>query len=192
MKKFKVFLFLLCASISFAQSKHEKETRISSSEFPEVSHRYFNGIANQVNYLKYFREEKGDRVSFEAKFKLNKLHFSVAFNSEGILEDIEIYIKKKHIPENVLSNINDYLDKNYDKTRHIEIQKKYINNTSKNDKQFIDHILENSEGNNTHYKIITETKTDGQHELREITFSSKGVFEKSRIVTSSSYEHALY
>jgi hypothetical protein len=192
MTKFNTLIILLFSFLSFSQNKNEKEERIPGYEFPEVSHKYFNGISDKVNYLKFYRETDREKYSFEAKFKLNKLYYSVEFNTKGILEDIEIVIKKKHIPKDVLSNINDYLDKYFDKTRFIKIQKKYINNTLKNDKEFIDHIIENPEGNNTHYEIIAETKTKGNRTLKELTFTSLGEFERSRKVSSSSYEHALY
>lgn len=95
MKRFSTYLVLLFCIYGFSQSKNEKEERIPASEFPEVSHKYFNGITDKVNYLKFYRETDGNKQSFEAKFKLNKLYYSVEFNTDGVLEDIEIVIKKK-------------------------------------------------------------------------------------------------
>ncbi|WP_136480402.1 hypothetical protein [Cognatitamlana onchidii] len=192
MNKFSLIFLLCCFSLSFSQSKNEREERIPSSEFPEEAHRYFNGITDKVNYLKFYRETDGDKKSYEAKFKLNKLYYSVEFSTEGVLEDIEIIIKKKHIPKPVLEQIEHYLDTNFERSRFIKIQKKYVNNTSKNDKQFIDYIIENPESINTHYEIIAETKSRNDHQLRELTFTNLGEFKKSRKVSSSSYEHALY
>jgi hypothetical protein len=45
--------------------------------------------------VKFYKESDGDKISFEAKFKYKKQHFSVEFFASGVLEDIEILINKK-------------------------------------------------------------------------------------------------
>lgn len=192
MNKFNIVFFFFCFSLSFSQSKNEKEERISSSEFPKIAYTYFNDISKKANYLKLYRETDGNSLSYEVKFKLNKRHYSIEFNPEGVLEDIEIIIKKKHIPKSALNKITSYLNNNFDRTRFLKIQEKYINNTSKSDKQFIDDVIKNSNIKNTHYEIIAETKLNGEHDLKEFTFTRYGIFKNSRKVLSSSYEHTLY
>lgn len=189
MKYSLIFLFV---SLSFSQSKNEKEERISASEFPEIAKSYFNIISQDVNYLKYYKETDGDKKSFEVKFKYKKEHYSVEFDTLGQLEDIEIVIKKKHIPKKIYNTISDYLNSNYKRFTMVKVQKQYINTSNKTDKQFIQHILEKPYNKHTHFEIIADVKTKDQHELLELTFDRYGVFEKSRKVTSSSYEHALY
>lgn len=187
------FLFcLLCYTLCFSQTKNEKEVRIKSDAFPELAQSYFNISAFNAKQLRFYKETDNEKQSFEAKFKINKLHYSVEFDSLGGLEDIEILIKKKHIPEAVFDTITSYFNSNFDKTKIIKIQKQYINNTEKSDKNFIKHIIENPNNTNTHFEIIAEIKTKNKHELREFTFNSHGTFQKFRLVTSSSYEHALY
>ena len=186
-----LFLFLFPA-IYFSQSKNEKEERIEQSEFPEVAQTYFNSISHGVNYLKFYRETDGNRKSFEAKFKINKLYYSVEFDTLGKLEDIEIVIKEKYIPHNALTSIMSYFDTNFKKARLIKIQKQYVNYTDKPDKEFIQHIVDNPNDKHTHFEIIAEIKTKEDHELREFTFNRNGTFEKYRKVTSASYDHALY
>lgn len=190
--KYSIIYFIFCFSICFSQTKNEKEERIKQSEFPIVAQTYFNTISHDAKYLKFFKETDGSRKSFEVKFKINKLYYSVEFDTLGILEDIEIVIKQKHIPKSTLSNIMSYFDSNYKKTRLIKIQKQYVKYTNKSDKQFIQHIVDNPDDKHTHFEIIAEIKTKSLHELREFTFNRNGKFQRSRKVTSSSYEHALY
>lgn len=192
MKKFSLFCFIFYWSFSFSQSKNEKEERIDASEFPQVAVHYFNGISGKVNYLKFYKETDGDKHSFEAKFKLNNLHYSAEFDTLGKLEDIEIVIKEKHIPKPILKTILNYFETNFQKEKFIKIQKKYVNNTKKTDQQFINYVLDSPVGKNTHFEIIAEIKTNGDRYLKEFTFKNTGEFEKSRPVSSSSYEHALY
>ncbi|TXE09599.1 hypothetical protein FUA26_08910 [Seonamhaeicola algicola] len=192
--KFKnyIFLLLFCNALCFSQVKNEKEERIKQAHFPELASSYFSFIANNASYLKFYKETDGEKVSFEAKFKLNKLHYSVEFDSIGTLEDIEILIKQKHIPKASLQKIKRHFSDKFEKIRFIKIQKQFINNSSKTDKQFIEHIVNNPNQKPTHFEIIAEIKTKERHELRELTFNENGTFKKSRKVTSASYEHALY
>ncbi|SEP93220.1 hypothetical protein SAMN05421824_0729 [Hyunsoonleella jejuensis] len=192
MMKYSLLFFVLWFSFSFSQSKNEKEERIPASEFPANAKSYFNTISQDVNYLKYYRESDGEKKSFEVKFKYKKEHYSVEFDTLGQLEDIEIVIKKRHIPKKTYHNISDYFNANYKKFTIVKVQKQYVNTTNKTDRQFIQHVIEKPFNEHTHFEIIAEVKTEDEHELRELTFDKNGVFEKSRKVTSSSYEHALY
>ncbi|TWO31372.1 hypothetical protein E1J38_013965 [Seonamhaeicola sediminis] len=190
--KYSIIFFLVFVSFSFSQTKNEKEERIKAYEFPEIPLDYFNTISSNVKYLKFYRETDGTKKSFEAKFKYNKQHYSVEFDTIGNLEDIEIVIRKKDIPKTVLMNISKHFDDKFEKARFIKIQKQFINTTPKTDKQFLDYILKKPNNKHTHFEIIAEIKTKEHHQLRELTFDKDGTFEKSRIVTSASYEHALY
>jgi hypothetical protein len=192
MKKFSLICLFFFCTLSFSQSKNEKEERIDASEFPKIALSYFNEISSKVKYLKYYKETDGNKKSFEAKFKLNKLHFSVEFDTLGKLEDIEIVIKQKHIPKPVFKTIMEYFNTNFDKVRFIKIQKQYVNNSKKNDQYFINYVLDSPIGKNTHFEIIAEVKIKRERFLKEFTFKNTGEFEKSRPVSSSSYEHALY
>lgn len=185
-------MLLMSFCVSFPQSKNEKEERIPASEFPEIAQGYFNIISHEVKYLKYYKETDGDKKSFEVKFKYKKEHYSAEFDTLGKLEDIEIVIKKRHIPKQIFNTISDYFNANYKRFTIVKVQKQYVNTTNKTDRQFIRHVLENPYNKHTHFEIIAEVKTPRKHELRELTFDRHGVFEKSRKVTSSSYEHALY
>lgn len=183
---------ILWCSFGFSQVKNEKEERITPHEFPGLPLKYFNTIAEKVNYLKFYRETDGSKTSYEAKFKYNKQHYSIEFDSIGKLEDIEIVIKEKDIPKSTLEKISGHYEKHFKKVRFIKIQKQFVNTTKRTDKQFIDFVLRKPNNKHNHFEIIAEIKTKKRHELRELTFDKNGVFEKSRIVTSSSYEHALY
>ncbi len=190
--RFSVVIFLLSCSFSFSQAKNEREERIPASEFPSEAKNHFNIISDDVKYLKYYKETDGDKQSFEVKFKYKKEHYSVEFDTLGKLEDIEIVIKKKHLPNTIKASIFKYFADSFSKVSIVKVQKQYVNTTTKSDKQFIRNILEQPYNKHTHFEIIAEIKTSKKRELREFTFNRNGVFEKSRKVTSSSYEHALY
>ncbi|WP_052647411.1 hypothetical protein [Siansivirga zeaxanthinifaciens] len=180
--------------MSFSQVKNEKEERIEASEFPENAIVYFNTIENKVKYLKFYKETDGSKSSYEAKFKLNKLIYSIEFDSLGKLEDIEIVINIKQIPETVLKNIMAYFNTEYKKIKFIKIQKQYINTIEKSDPEFINYVINSPNAINTHFEIIAEieTKEERTRVQKEFTFKNTGTFEKSRPVSSSSYDYVLY
>ena len=192
MKKFSIIVLIFYSISCFSQVKNEKEERISPSEFPSNAKSYFSSISQDVKYLKYYHETDGDKKSFEVKFKYKKEHYSVEFDTLGQLEDIEIVIKKKHIPKKAYRVISEYFNTHYKKFTLVKIQKQFINSTKRTDKQFIQYVLDKPFNKHTHFEIIADVKTNDGHELKELTFNRHGVFEKSRKVSSSSYEHALY
>lgn len=192
MMKFSFFACLFLSLLSYSQTKNEQEKRINQSEFPKIAQNYFNFIAHKTKYLKFYKETDAKKQSFEAKFKINKLHYSIEFDTLGKLEDIEVLVKKRDISKKALKQIDAYFSSNFKKCRIIKIQKQYINHSTKNDQYYIAYIIENPNNKHTHFEIIAEIKTKQKHELREFTFNRDGKFEKSRLITSSSYEHALY
>lgn len=193
MMRYSVVLLFLCYGMcSFSQSKSEREERISAEDFPEIALSYFNIISQDVNYLKFYKETDGNKKSFEVKFKFKRAHYSVEFDTLGHLEDIEVVIKKRHIPEEIKKVIWKYFKNNFKKSTLVKVQKQYVNTTKKGDKQFIQHILQRPYNKHTHFEIIAEIKNRETHELREFTFDRYGKYQKSRKVTTSSYEHALY
>jgi hypothetical protein len=178
--------------MSFSQSKNEKEERVSVSEFPEVAHSYFNGISNQVKHIKFYKETDSVKYSFEAKFKLNKLYYSIEFDTIGNLEDIEIIIKEKRIPKLVFKNMMSFFNSNFDKVHIIKIQAQYTNNSEKSDQQFINETLNNTTKKNDYFEIIAEVKQYRNRKLKEFTFKNNGEFVKSRFVKSEDYQYVLY
>ncbi|WP_052823464.1 hypothetical protein [Neotamlana sedimentorum] len=190
--KFNIIILLFWSCILSAQSKNEKEERITLSQFPNLAHQSLLSTEKPLKKLKFFKEIDGSRKSYEAKFKYNKLQYSVEFDTLGKLEDIEIIIKQKHIPEGALQQITTYFKTNFDKYSFIKIQEQYINKKDKTDTDFINYILENPIGKHTHFEIIAEIKSKKDRLFKEFTFKFTGEFEKSRPISSSSYEHALF
>ncbi len=192
MKKSSLLILLFSCTLCLSQVKNEKEERISITEFPEKARTYFNTISNDVRYMKYFKETDGSKKSFEIKFKYKKAHYSVEFDTLGNLEDLEIIIKKKHIPKKICASIFQYFESNFIKATLVKVQKQYINTSQHSDQQFILHILNQTNTIPPNFEIIAEIKTEDARELREFTFDHLGKFITSRKVTTSSYEHALY
>lgn len=192
MKKFSLIFYILTINFCFSQVKNEREERIERSNFPKIAQHYFDKFIGESKYLKFYKETDGKKISYEAKLKINGRHYSVEFDTEGKLEDVEIIIKERHIAKEARQKINYYLSKQYKKSRLLKIQKQYINDCKLTDKAFIAQIIENPGPNYIHYEIIAEVITKDERLLKELTFTDKGRFIGERVVTFSSYDHALY
>lgn len=194
MKFESTLLIIALFSFSFltAQTKNEKESRISLNEFPENAQTLIYTIKSNVKRIRYYKETDGDKQSFETKFKYKKHWYSIEFDSSGILEDIEITINKKVLKSVTKDNIYYYLEANSDKFDIIKIQEQYLYKNNTSEAEFINSILKNRDNISSNYEIIVALKTSKFWELKEITFSATGEFLSIRTLQQDSYEYILY
>lgn len=188
---FCLFFSVMCNSQS--QYKYEKESRISEEAFPKEALRFLKEVLpSNLSKIKYYSEQDSLKQSFEAKFKLNKKRFSVEFDTQGILEDIEITIKKKELPKATLDSMQSYFETNFDKVRYKKIQIQFRNTSASNDPYSFKKVFFAETNQRHYYEIIAEVKKDSKRDFIEITFDAVGKFINYRTVKSSSYEHILY
>ncbi len=128
MRKYKVIPVLFCAfcmSAVLAQNKYEREHRIKKSQFPEVALQFISEKLEGARRIRFYRELDSTKVSYEAKFKKDRLHYSVEFDKEGTLEDIEIEIRELDIPNEALARIKEDLGNRFRTHRIRKIQQQY-------------------------------------------------------------------
>lgn len=178
-------------STGFAQTKQEWEFRIDKDEFPSQSIDVIASYLQNVKRLRFYKEIDGAKTSYELKFKKDKLFYSVEFDTNGKLEDIEFIIKKADIPLSSLENIQDYLSANHQKAKIKKIQQQYLfdeNITKQQLKSAFQNLLLPS----IRYEIVISTKEESGYHYYEITFSSDGEKLDSRKFLDSNYDHVLY
>ena len=160
MIRFKLVLvgvLFCCLSVS-TQTKNEKEFRISLSEFPEASQNVIGSISEEVKRMRYYKEIDGDRESYESKFKYDKRWFSVEFNKNGIIEDIEVTIREKQIENAVRTEIESYLNSQFSKHDFIKLQEQYIPDQNISSEQFLKQVLTSRESMASNYEIVVAVK----------------------------------
>ena len=119
-----IVLGLFCMN-SYGQYKYEREHRIKKNQFPAAAHELIEEQLANARKIRYYRETDSTKISYEAKFKVDRLHYSVEFDQEGILEDVEILIKKVDIPNESYANMTAFLEENFNKYRIRRIQQQY-------------------------------------------------------------------
>ena len=99
--KFRLTLFLMfgIAQITFGQNKYERESRIDKSDFPKSAYLLIEDYLKDAKRVRFYQETDSTKKSFEAKFKKGRLHYSVEFDAQGTLEDVEFKIKDNQFPD---------------------------------------------------------------------------------------------
>lgn len=190
--KFKIFIICFCCTVwSFSQKKKEVEQRVDKEDFPEQAISTLEMVPETPKRFRYFKETDGDKISYEAKFKLNKHYYSVEFSEQGKLEDIEVLLREREIEDHTLNTIKEYLESNYKSTRLLKIQRQYLN-IGNDISQLFNSAFNNVINNSIQYELIIETKKGKLRELAEFTFTQSGAFISKRVVKPSSYDYVLY
>ena len=187
MRQLLALLFLLPALTIGQAKKIEKEEDIARKKMPEVAKSYLS----QNMPKKYYYETDGDKESFEAKFKHKGSRYSVEFNKQGKLQDIEVKVQKKQMKNNSLEKIKSYLKSNHERFKIEKIQAQFITDKRSPDESMVkSRDVQNSIPDN--YELIVATKNDGKLKKYEYLFDSDGNFKKEREIIRNSYDYLIF
>ncbi|MBT8283510.1 MAG: hypothetical protein KJO86_07220 [Muriicola sp.] len=175
-----------------AQAKYEREFRIKKSEFPQKALELVNHKIEDARKIRYYKEIDSATITFETKFKKDKLHYSVEFNSEGQLEDIEIQISKVDIPSEVWSSITEHLAGYCKKFKIRRLQQQYPIKNGLPTEQLIKDAFQNLILPYINYELIVVCKRDSGREEFEYLFNAEGTFVSKRKSLPANYDHILY
>ncbi|MEM7186524.1 MAG: hypothetical protein AAF466_07680 [Bacteroidota bacterium] len=170
------FLLLIVVSPVFAQTKYEKEVRIQEADVPAVALDYVNAFAFSKK-IKWFKEYGLESTSIEAKTRSDGKRFSIEFNDNGKLEDVEIDLRWKQLPEEVRSTIDRYLNEIYGKYRLDKAQIQYSGDP--------DHILrflrkkEEHQNITIRYELVIHARVRKQYRQFEYLFDDAGSYIRS-------------
>lgn len=188
------FLVILCLwagnSVS-AQKKYEREYRIKKSQFPQNALSYINENIVDARRVRFYKETDSTKVSFEVKFKKDRLKYSVEFDEKGILEDVEIEIEPIDIPDETFAKINEHLENKFLKYRIRKLQQQYPledNDTETTLKNAFQNLMLPT----IKYELIVAGKIDKTYGQYELLFNAKGMFETMRKSLPPNYDHVLY
>lgn len=122
---FGLYVFLgVCSSSVSAQEKFEKESRIKKKDIPERAKHFIDSLQLQVK-VKWYKEETLNQESIEAKYKLQDTHYSIEFNKEGLVEDVEKEIVFEQLVATQKKSITNSIEKECSKYVVKEVQRQY-------------------------------------------------------------------
>lgn len=180
MNKLKSFvLFFVIFSFPLfvlGQTKFEKEHRIKPEEVPSKALQFLH--SSNTNFSeKWYYEKNLVGNSVEAKFKYNKAHYSVEFDTLGNIQDIEVETEFHELPEKLQSEITASLQNSYSKFKITRLQIQYSRPI-----ESFQYFLDNKDLLNkfpVNYELIVKGKSNNQLELYEITFNPNGEMVKT-------------
>lgn len=191
-KLYSLLFVILWSFSSIAQYKYEREYRIRKDQFPTTATALLDKNVIGIKRLKFYKETDSTKSSFEAKFKKDRLWYSVEFDDNGILEDIEITIAPLDIPSDVLANITKYFNTSFSKHRIKKIQKQYV----ATDEETLQTTLRNAFQNlllpSINYEIVVSGKENKSYLEYEVLFDAEGAFINKRKRLPPNYDHVLY
>lgn len=187
-----IFIGCLCFfQIAIAQNKYEQESRIKKESFPENAFALIEDYLENATRIRFYQETDSLKKSFEAKFKKGRLHYSVEFNADGELEDVEFTINENDIPEDTWHTIKNYLDLKYPKLRVKKIQQQHplVDN---NPEKTVHKAFQNLILPHINYEIIFSSKQEQKFQSFEALFDAEGNLVNIRKSFPPSYDHVLY
>lgn len=171
-----------CGQVLTAQYKYEKEERIAEDEVPELALDFVKEI-QPTRKDKWYREQNLDGEAIEVKLKRNGERYSIKFDTEGELIDVEKLIKWRDIPEETREEIDEEWEEFFERRRIEKIQIHY-----KDEAENLIRFIQSPEGapleSPIYYEIVVKGKTEGPYQLYEFLFDEEGEkVEMSRILT---------
>ena len=185
--KFIVILITLFMSLPIlGQDKNEREERVKEEDFPAKAVQALKDAMQEDVSIRYYKEYDGEAESYEAKFKWRKRNFSIEFDTTGVVQDVEIRISRKDVPNPTVTKIKQYLDENFDDWRMEKAQVHF--SKKRNGKDLIKKSLHEPTTLIPDYELIIATKIDGKITNYEMLFSKSGDLILKRIVVNRSHD----
>ena len=185
-------LSLLFSCTMGAQAKQERQFRILKCQFPENALQYIEKTLKDERPIRFYKEIDSALSNFEAKFKKDRLHYSVAFSEQGVLEAVEINIKRVDIPEDSFVTIENYLRSKFVKHRILRMQQHYPVGQQGAEKTIQD-AFQNLMLPTIKYELIVGGKKEQDaYKKYDIVFDADGQFESIRESLPPNYDHVLY
>lgn len=171
-----LFLLFFLGQGAYAQTKYEKEIRIPTDSVPAVALQFVNNAPFDKK-IKWYKEFGLNSTSFEAKTKYHGRRYSIEFNNDGILEDIEVQTKWKELPEYERSKMEDYLGERFGNYSINKLQYQFSGQTEVMSQFLID--LEYTEQITQRYEVVIHTKINGKFKRFELLFDWAGGYLSS-------------
>lgn len=189
MNKYIFCLVLITCQLGFAQIKLEKEERIKEVDVPLKAVQFMDSFCQDCN-VKWYKEYGLNSISFEAKFKRNKIKYSIEFAANGTLEDVETEISFDAIEsvsqKAIISAINQEC-----RTFIIEKVQHQITGDENIIANHFKGLVVNSELTEK-YELVVRCKYKSDVSLIELLFNQRGVLESKSIIVNKNSSHLEY
>lgn len=164
-------LFILVSPLLSAQVKVEREYRIHWREVPADSRDWMRDAFEGIKKIRWYRDEQEDAFSYEAKLKWKGREYSVEFDADGRILDIEYKIDFEDIPVSARRNLEEYFNNEFRNFRLMKVQKQLTG-----DPDVLEDFMDEDEkdGITGRFEIEFYGERDDEKDLWEGLFDEKG------------------
>ena len=161
--------------VLFAQKKYEKESDLSLKDVPAKAILFFD-TAPISGEIDWYYEENLLGNSIEAKFYHREQKYSIEFDVNGELQDIEVECGLGDVDIILLTNMTESLSKEFMKSNIIRVQQQYRGTIL----SFLDFLNEPDKSHVYQLKYETEVKAKKKKrsKLYEVLFGQEGKIER--------------
>lgn len=173
---YKLICFFFIGNMVVGQTKFEKESRLNIQDIPSQAKAFVFELTPSKK-VKWYKEESIEGQSIEAKTCYQNKKYSIEFNMDGTLQDVEMETEIKNINTTTRTRLTTHLEVTFKKYKIKKIQIQYTA-TAQN---LLDYFKTgSSKGVTIKYEIVLKGKTDLDKQLYEFTFLQDGTFENSK------------
>ena len=192
MRKGKFLLLLLVlffANGLMAQDKWEKESRIKPEEVPSLAFAFIDSL--QLNTkVKWYREEGLEKSTIEAKYKANKVRYSIEFELAGAVEDVEMELSWEELSPAVQKAISSQLQQDCSKHSIVKVQEQFTG--SRKDLFSLLKTGSQAEELQIKFELIVKCKQEKEVNLFEYLFDDKGQQLAKSVIVFKNSSHLEY
>lgn len=174
-------------------AKKEREKSITADKFPPQSLSMIESLLEQSKRMHYYLETDGESVSYEVKLKYKKQKYSIEFDADGQLLDIEKLIEWDDLDETVQSNMNMALDEKWERSKVMRLQRQFRYREG-SVRQLTE--LPPSDANNWEvlYELEVEVQKAAKEQLTafELLFDSRGALISFRPIEKVAIDNLIY
>lgn len=184
-----LFLFVMAPFPSFAQVKVEQESRLQEEEVPDKALTAVRSLPYDGK-VKWYREQGLDRTSVEAKFRMHDRRYSLEFDEDGNLEDIEIEVIWKELAKAARDTMNVQFRQDCGKLAIKKVQVQYTGEPSVllSDPELGDRVA----GRTTRYEVVVRCRKEDGPGLYEYLFSDGGGLLSIARIADGNSSHLEY
>lgn len=182
---FPLFALVLAEPLVAQNTKQEVEKSISRDEMPVNALTLINQFWNEQKKVDFYREFDGEKISYEAKLKWEGYQYSIEFDEQGLLEDVEQLIEFDQLPDALQNTITVKLEQQYSKFRINHVQRQFL--PEGDDVKFLDQLFnENFQDLTIRYELEVDGQSKSEFGSFELLFDQNGQqIRKRKIVRRS-------
>lgn len=190
-----LFLLLFLARMTvFGQYDVEGEHRIKKVQFPSISiDTLFKTVKrSELKRVRYYKAIDTARTSYILKFKMQRLHYQMLFDSNGNLVKIGFGIKEVDVPSNTYAAMRDYLQNRFEKVKIRRMYQEYPITSREKVDATIKNAFQNLLLPTNQYRLLVMGKNKGGRGQYVAKFDAKGGLKNFSMALPANRDRILY